>query len=92
QLTSYMRELITALDGENRVSIITPLDSAHHGAQLSIRVPGDPFPLIERMYANHGVLGDARNPDIIRLAPAPMYNTFHDVWRAINALFAELKD
>jgi kynureninase len=40
----------------------------------------------------HGVLGDARNPDIIRLAPIPMYNTFHDVWRAITALFAELKD
>ena len=91
QLTSYMRELITELDTDNRVSIITPVDSNHHGAQLSIRVPGDPFPLIERMYANHGVLGDARNPNIIRLAPAPMYNTFHDVWRAVTALFAELE-
>jgi len=74
------------------VHVITPSDSDRHGAQLSIRVPVEPFALIERMYENHGVLGDARNPDIIRLAPIPMYNTFHDVWRAVTALFVELKD
>jgi kynureninase len=96
QLTSYMRELISVLDPAEtgtkyRVHIITPSDSERHGAQLSIRVPIEPFALIERMYQNHGVLGDARNPDIIRLAPVPMYNTFHDVWRAVTALFAELK-
>ena len=97
QLTSYLRELITALDpaaldSKRRVHVITPSDSDRHGAQLSIRVPVEPFALIERMYENHGVLGDARNPDIIRLAPIPMYNTFHDVWRAVTALFVELKD
>ncbi len=90
QLTEYMRELITALDTQNRVHVITPSESARHGAQLSIRVSVEPVSLIERMYEKHGVLGDARHPDIIRLAPAPMYNTFHDVWRAITALFAEL--
>ncbi len=92
QLTEYMRELITALDANDRVHVITPSHSDRHGAQLSIRVPIEPFALIERMYENHGVLGDARNPDIIRLAPIPMYNTFHDVWRAVTALFAELDD
>jgi kynureninase len=90
QLTSYMRELIEAMDSENRVQVITPSDSDRHGAQLSIRVLVEPFALIERMYENHGVLGDARNPDIIRLAPIPMYNTFHDVWRAVAALIVEL--
>ena len=95
QLTGYLRELIELRnsaepDAHKRVHVITPRDSDHHGAQLSIRVPIEPFALIERMYENHGVLGDARNPDIIRLAPIPMYNTFHDVWRAVNALFAEL--
>ena len=74
----------------SRVHVITPSDSDRHGAQLSIRVPIEPFALVERMYENHGVLGDARNPDIIRFAPIPMYNTFHDVWRAVTALFAEL--
>jgi kynureninase len=104
QLTAYMRELISVLDAaepgagtgieagaNSRVHVITPSDSDRHGAQLSIRVPIEPFALIERMYENHGVLGDARNPDIIRLAPIPMYNTFHDVWRAVTALFTELK-
>ena len=90
QLTHYMRQLISALDTQNRVHVITPSDPDRHGAQLSIRVPIEPFALIERMYQNYGVLGDARNPDIIRLAPIPMYNTFHDVWRAITALFLEL--
>ena len=90
QLTQYMRQLVAALDAQNRVHVITPSDPDRHGAQLSIRVPVEPFALIERMYQNHGVLGDARNPDIIRLAPIPMYNTFHDVWRAITALFLEL--
>jgi kynureninase len=90
QLTQYMRQLVAALDAQNRVHVITPSDPDRHGAQLSIRVPIEPFALIERMYQNHGVLGDARNPDIIRLAPIPMYNTFHDVWRAITALFLEL--
>jgi kynureninase len=32
------------------------------------------------------VYADARRPDVIRLAPAPMYNTFHDCWRAAVAL------
>lgn len=90
QLTDYLRHLINILDTDNRVHIITPSDPDRHGAQLSIRVPVEPFDLIERMYERHGVLGDARNPDIIRLAPIPLYNTFHDVWRAANALFAEI--
>lgn len=95
QLTAYMRELIelrnsTEPDAQKHVHVITPRDSDRHGAQLSIRVSIEPFALIERMYENHGVLGDARNPGIIRLAPIPMYNTFHDVWRAVTALFAEL--
>jgi kynureninase len=38
------------------------------------------------MFSTHGVLGDARNPDVIRLTPAPLYNTFEDVWRGVDAL------
>ena len=40
----------------------------------------------ERLRREHGVIADAREPDVVRLAPAPLYSTYHDCWRAANAL------
>jgi kynureninase len=52
-----------------------------------VRVIGvDAGTVSERLRREHGVFADARQPDVIRLAPAPMYNTFHDCWRAATAL------
>ena len=39
-----------------------------------------------------GILPDFRQPDVIRMAPVPMYNSFHDVWRAGQALVRALGD
>jgi kynureninase len=86
ELTEYLFTLLDVAAGGVDVQAITPRDPDHHGAQVSIRVPVEPFALIESMYSTHGVLGDARNPDVIRLAPAPLYNTFEDVWRGVDAL------
>ena len=54
------------------------------GAQLSIRLPN----AVERLTAleSRGVVGDFREPDIVRLAPVPLYCTYHDAWRAARAL------
>ena len=41
---------------------------------------------IEHALAERGVLVDFREPDILRLAPVPLYNTFHDVWRLVGVL------
>ena len=66
--------------------VVTPSDPSQRGCQLSIAVPGDPTPVADRLRSAHGVLGDARPPDIVRLAPAPLFSTYHDCWRAARAL------
>ena len=86
ELTQYLFALLNVIAKDVNVSPITPRDTDRHGIQVSIRVPVEPFALIETMYEAHGVLGDARNPDIIRLAPTPLYNTFDDVWRGADSV------
>ena len=85
QLTGYLRELLTHRLGE-RVRIITP--AGRSGAQLSLRVltsddrGRDVFAALERQQ----VVCDWRAPDIIRVAPAPLYNRFADAWDFVERL------
>jgi kynureninase len=81
QLTPYLAALIDAVGG---VDIITPRAPEAHGAQLSLRVVNARARLARLEAA--GVVADFREPDIIRVAPVPMYNTFHDAWRFAQAL------
>ncbi|MCP9985190.1 kynureninase/PvdN C-terminal domain-containing protein [Actinomadura madurae] len=68
-----------------RPETITPADPAARGAQLSLRV-ADAGGLVRALADRHGVIADAREPDIVRLAPALLYCTFHDCHRAAAAL------
>jgi kynureninase len=79
RLTAYLE---TQLDGRD---VLTPRDPSRRGAQLSVRVP-DAAAVSKRLRAESGVIADSREPDVIRLAPAPLYNTFHDCWRAGEAM------
>jgi kynureninase len=81
RLTPYLAGLIDAIGG---VEIVTPRDPNAHGAQLSLRLPNARARL-ERLEAA-GIVADFREPDIIRVAPVPMYNSFHDAWRFAQAL------
>lgn len=90
RLTGYLRSLLEALAERADIVLVTPEDDARHGAQISVRVQADVADLTERMSSNWGVVADDRQPDIIRLAPAPLYCTFHDCWRAVDALSQEL--
>ena len=81
EMTPYLAALIDAVGG---VEIITPRDPDAHGCQLSLRLP-DARARLDRLEAA-GVIVDFREPDIIRVAPVPMYNTFHDAWRFARAL------
>jgi kynureninase len=78
-LTGYLADQLKRLP----VELITPSDPAARGAQLSLRLEAAERVLAE--LSGRGVVVDFRAPDIIRVAPAPLYNTYHETWR-----FAEL--
>jgi kynureninase len=86
-LTAFARRLITErLAG--RIAIVTPAADAERGCQLSLRVAGGAA-VGRRAFAAltaRGVIGDWREPDVIRLAPAPLYNSFAEVERAVATL------
>ncbi|MGE0432664.1 MAG: kynureninase [Planctomycetota bacterium] len=86
KLTAYLEQLIDRI-GTSIVQIATPRDPAQRGCQLSLRITDRPK---ERRKAlqSAGVVCDFREPDIIRAAPVPLYNSFHDVWRFAHALAA----
>ena len=79
-LTAYL-EWLLARAASPRFDVITPQDSEQRGCQLSLR-------------ARHGlsaldggeIVVDRRPPDVIRVAPVPLYNTFHEVWRAAKLI------
>lgn len=86
-LTGYLESLIRTRLSET-LQIITPDQSAQRGCQLSLRVVGGRErgrALFEHL-SKQGVLGDWREPDVIRISPAPLYNTFGDVLRFARAV------
>jgi len=86
RLTGYLESLIDVrLAG--MVEIITPRRAAARGAQLSVRATGgrEAGRALFEGLAAAGVVCDWREPDIVRLAPAPLYNSFEDCWRCVDA-------
>lgn len=84
QLTGYLEHLLLAypleLPKEQLFTIITPSSPKERGAQLSLRLrPGLLDSVLESLEEN-GVVIDERKPDVIRVAPAPLYNTYAEVW------------
>lgn len=83
-LTGYLEHLLDQIDDE-RISVITPNDPLQRGCQLSIRVRDANTSLFEALIAN-GVAADWREPDVIRVAPVPLYNSFADVFNFVQIL------
>jgi len=70
-------------------TITTPSDSSQRGAQLSLLFLPAGSGTMEKVFAyltEHGVIGDEREPDVIRLSPAPLYNTLTDCERSADVL------
>jgi kynureninase len=84
KLTGYLEFLLTEI-GSKKFSVITPRDPNERGCQLSILAHQHPKELHDELVAA-GVKCDFREPNVIRVAPTPLYNTFHEVWRFANIL------
>jgi kynureninase len=84
KLTSYLEFLLTEI-GSKRFSVITPHEPDARGCQLSIVAHEHPKELHNELIAA-GVKCDFREPNVIRVAPTPLYNTFHEVWRFARIL------
>jgi kynureninase len=89
RLTGYLARLLDE-EVRDRCTVVTPGDPEQRGCQLSVGVHSDPAGVADRLRRDHGVVGDSRPPDIVRLAPAPLFCTYHDCWRAARALHAVL--
>jgi len=85
-MTGFMEFLINENNNGN-IEIITPADPAQRGCQLSIRAKSDGKKLHTKLNVS-GVICDWREPDVIRVAPVPLYNTFMDVWNFVKILYS----
>jgi kynureninase len=83
-LTGYLESLLDAIPGD-RFEVITPREPERRGCQLSILVRENARALHTAL-GEAGVVCDYREPDVIRVAPVPLYNTFHDAWRFVSIL------
>jgi kynureninase len=79
KLTGYLEWLVRTQLGDV-LEIVTPADPARRGAQLSIRVLGgrERGRALFEYLMEHGIIGDWREPDVIRISPAPLYNRYAD--------------
>jgi kynureninase len=79
QLTGYLEWLVHEQLGDV-LQVVTPADPERRGAQLSIRVLAgrDRGRALFDHLMTHGIIGDWREPDVIRISPVPLYNRFAD--------------
>ena len=86
-LTSYLEHLLTVVIGPDKVAIFTPSDVTQRGCQLSITFQnGVESEIVNKMLLEQGVICDVRKPNVMRVAPAPLYNSFGDVFNFIRVL------
>jgi kynureninase len=78
KLTGYLERLLNAALPENLI-ILTPTDKTRRGCMLTMRFRGVDLKAVFHLLAKKGVICDVREPDIMRVAPCPLYNSFTDV-------------
>lgn len=84
-LTAYQAFLLEDVCAQHNIRIITPDDPDHRGCQLSLQTQENGKALFDKL-TQAGVICDWREPDVIRIAPVPLYNSFMDCWRFADIL------
>ncbi|MCL4119215.1 UNVERIFIED_CONTAM: hypothetical protein GTU68_021257, partial [Idotea baltica] len=90
KLTGYFEFLINEIKND-KIKIITPSNSNERGCQLSIQVKSADKQLHQKLTDAH-IITDWREPDVIRCAPVPFYNSFQDVYHMVEKLKTILND
>ncbi len=85
ELTEYMLDLLDTMP-DAPFEVLTPRDPESRGAQLSLRLTESRGRELFESVRDRGVVCDFREPSVIRVAPAPMYNSFEDVWHLCDIL------
>ncbi|HET7845818.1 MAG TPA: kynureninase, partial [Xanthomonadales bacterium] len=88
-LTGWLAALVER-DAGHVLEIVTPSDPAQRGCQLSLRVKGprDAGRSLFEHLERDGIVGDWREPDVIRIAPTPLYNRHADCLRFVRSVVA----
>jgi kynureninase len=92
QLTAYLESLLQQKAGDS-LTILTPTQPSARGCQLSVRLKrsAQAARVIHAELTDLGFICDWREPDVIRVAPVPLYNTFVEVWEFADALSSLLR-
>ena len=84
RLTAYLLYLLDRMP-TGRIEVVTPRDTRERGCQVSLLVHDRPRDLLAAL-ESAGVICDFREPNVIRAAPTPLYNTYQDVWTFADVL------
>jgi len=79
-LSNYLLFVIDAVNTNQNIEVITPRNEAEKGCQVSMLMKQNGKYIFDEL-TKQGVIADWREPNVIRIAPVPLYNSFEDVWK-----------
>lgn len=89
RLTKFLEDLL--IKHCKSIQIITSADPRYRGCQLSLLFPNDCVKRIHERITSKGIICDVREPNVMRIAPVPLYNSFKDVFQFVEALKEAIK-
>jgi kynureninase len=84
-LSNYLLFVIDSVNANQNIEVITPRNEAEKGCQVSMLMKQNGKQIFDEL-TKQGVIADWREPNVIRIAPVPLYNSFEDVWKFGNIL------